>query len=222
MKAFTFKTQLWKRLLVQKKSSTIGGFLQNRLFFNTTKIVMHSWLSCTLDCHALFFCHALFYCHALFTVMHFFLKTEDFVQKRLPILHFWLRKKVYSEQNPTLLVVSWHSSAAFMPNFWLFPSPTVQHCCKNTSKTLPSLFFYAPYQSWTFDGVAGQNLDLASVVGAFFFDPQSAKRCKNTSKTLPSLLFWCSPPVLQVWWTLHSFKIFQSQGSPLWIISRFW
>ena len=154
--------------------------------------------------------------------MHFLLKTEDFVQNRLPILHFWLRKKVYSEQNPTLLVVSWHSSAAFMPNFWLFPSPTVQHCCKNTSKTLPSLFFYAPYQSWTFDRVAGQNLDLASVVGAFFFDPQSAKRCKNTSKTLPSLLFWCSPPVLQVWWTLHSFKIFQSQGSPLWIISRFW
>merc|ERR1711952_248643 len=40
-------------------------------------------MSCTLDCHA------------LVTVMHFLLKTEDFVQNRL-----WLRKKVYSEQNP--------------------------------------------------------------------------------------------------------------------------
>ena len=66
--------------------------------------------------------------------MHLLLKTEDFVQNRLLILHFWLRKKVYFEENPPLLVVSWHSSAAFLPNFWLFPSPTVQHCCKNTSQ----------------------------------------------------------------------------------------
>ena len=176
---------------------------------------MHSWLSCTPDCmHSSLSCTL--YCHALFS------QNGGFCSEKTSNPPLLVTKNVYSEQNPTLLVVSWHSSAAFMPNFWLFPSPTVQHCCKNTSKTLPSLFFYAPYQSWTFDGVAGQNLDLASVVGAFFFDPQSAKRCKNTSKTLPSLLFWCSPPVLQVWWTLHSFKIFQSQGSPLWIISRFW
>ena len=132
MKAFTFKTQLWKRLLVQKKSSTIGGFLQNRLFFNTTKIVMHSWLSCTLDCHALFFCHA------LFTVMHFLLKTEDFVQNRFLILHFWLRKKVYFEEDPPLLVVP---SAAFLPNFWLFPSPTVHN---TVAKTLPKHFPTSP------------------------------------------------------------------------------
>ena len=70
------------------------------------------------------------------TVMHFLLKTEDFVQNRLPILHFWLQKKVYSEQNPPHLVVSWHSSAAFLPNFRLFPSPRVQHCYKNTSQLI--------------------------------------------------------------------------------------
>ena len=95
---------------------------------------MHSWLSCTCDCHA------------LVTVMHLLLKTEDFVQNRLLILHFWLRKKVYFEENPPLLVVSWHSSAAFLPNFWLFPWPTVQHWSKNTCKTLPSLFFWCSLQ----------------------------------------------------------------------------
>ena len=35
-----------------------------------------------------------------------------------------------------------HSSTAFLPNFWLFPWPTVQHWSKNTCKTLPSLFFW--------------------------------------------------------------------------------
>ena len=117
---------------------------------------------CFCDCHALFtVMSCTLDCHALVTVMHFLLKTEDFVQNRLPILHFWLRKKVYSEQNPPHLVVSWHSSAAFLPNFWLFPSPRVQHCYKNTSQlnflcSLPVLQVW-----WTFDGVAGQNLDLA-------------------------------------------------------------
>ena len=51
------------------------------------------------------------------------------MQKKLGEIHFLMRNEK-------------HSSAAFLPNFWLFPWPTVQHWSKNTCKTLPSLFFW--------------------------------------------------------------------------------
>ena len=168
---------------------------------------MNSWLSWTL------------YCHALFTVMHFLLKTEDFVQNRFLILHFWLRKKVYSEENPPLLVVSWHSSAAFLPNFWLFPSPTVQHCCKNTSQLV---FLMPPTSPASFVQIGALWIFFLPRVPPLhnfsFLVAQTPTRCKTTSKSLPSLFFWWSPPVLQVSSRLEHFKFFFSQGSPLWII----
>ena len=168
---------------------------------------MHSWLSCTCDCHA------------LVTVMHLLLKTEDFVQNRLLILHFWLRKKVYFEGNPPLLVVSWHSSAAFLPNFWLFPSPTVQHCCKNTSQLV---FLMPPTSPASFAQIGALWIFFLPRVPPLhnfsFLVAQTPTRCKQTSKSLPSLFFWWSPPVLQVSSRLEHFNFFLSQGSPLWII----
>ena len=157
---------------------------------------MHLWLSCT-----------------------FFLKTEDFVQNRLLILHFWLRKKVYFEGNPPLLVVSWHSSAAFLPNFWLFPSPTVQHCCKNTSQLV---FLMPPTSPASFVQIGALWIFFLPRVPPLhnfsFLVAQTPTRCKTTSKSLPSLFFWWSPPVLQVSSRLEHFNFFFSQGSPLWII----
>ena len=90
-------------------------------------------------------------------------------------------------------MVSWHSSAAFLPNFWLFPSPRVQHCYKNTSQlnflcSLPVLQFW-----WTFDGVAGQNLDLAPVVAAFFFDPSERNKVQEHFKITTQLIFLMPP-----------------------------
>ena len=58
---------------------------------------------------------------------------SSWMQKKLGEIHFSMRNEK-------------HSAAAVLPNIWLFPSPTVQNCCKHTSKTLPSLSFYAPYQ----------------------------------------------------------------------------
>ena len=169
---------------------------------------MNSLLSCTL------------YCHALVTVMHFLLKTEDFVQNRLLILHFWLRKKVYFEKDPPLLVVP---SAAFLPNFWLFPSPTVQHCCKNTSQLV---FLMPPTSPASFVQIGALWIFFLPRVPPLhnfsFLVAQTPTRCKTTSKSLPSLFFWWSPPVLQVSSRSENFEFFLIQGSPLWIFSGFW
>ena len=106
-------------------------------------------LSCTLDCHALLtvvnsVLSCTLYCHALVTVMHFLLKTEDFVQNRFLILHFWLRKKVYFEEKPSTFGGSFCCISAQFLTFSIAYS--AQHCCKNTSKTLP-------YQSCKFGGL---------------------------------------------------------------------
>ena len=75
---------------------------------------------CFCDCHALFTVRSCTLdCHALVTVMHFLLKTEDFVQNRLPILHFW---------------------CFFFSKILHFLIPQTPTRCKNTSKSLPSLF----------------------------------------------------------------------------------
>ena len=76
--------------------------------------------------------------------MHFLLKTEDFVQNRFLILHFWLRKKVYFEEKPSTFGGSFCCISAQFLTFSIAYS--AQHCCKNTSKTLP-------YQSCKFGGL---------------------------------------------------------------------
>jgi len=116
------------------------------------------------------------------------------------ILHFWLRKLSF-----------------------LIPQSATR--CKNTSKSLPSLFFWCPLPV----------LQVSSRLEhfEFFFVPRvpplhhfsflvahTPTRCKQTSKSLPSLFFWWSPPVLQVSSRLENFEFFLSQGSPLWIISE--
>ena len=46
---------------------------------------------------------------------------------------------------------------------------------------------------WTFDGVAGQNLDLASVVAAFFFDPSERNKVQEHFKITSQLVFLMVP-----------------------------
>ena len=46
---------------------------------------------------------------------------------------------------------------------------------------------------WTFDGVAGQNLDLASVVAAFFFDPSERNKVQEHFKITTQLIFLMPP-----------------------------
>ena len=227
---------------------------------------MNSLLSCTL------------YCHALVTVMHFLLKTEDFVQNRFLILHFWLRKKVYSEQNPPLLVTktwktsplgvfffffirffvkTWKTSTFggfllksedFVQNrlpilhfwcfffskilhFWLrklgFFDPSERNKVQEHFKITTQLIFLMPPTSpasfvqigalWIFFVPRVPPLHHFS-----FLVAHTPTRCKQTSKSLPSLFFWWSPPVLQVSSRLEHFEFFFFQGSPLWIFSGFW
>ena len=84
------------------------------------------------------------------------IQISSWIPKRLWEIHFSMRNetcfgllRAFCEQYldhwlPLFRTFSWHSFAAFLPNFWLFPSPTVQHCCKNTS--LPVLQVW-----WTLD-----------------------------------------------------------------------
>ena len=141
---------------------------------------MHSWLSCTCDCHA------------LVTVMHLLLKTEDFVQNRLLILHFWLRKKVYFEEKPSTFGGSFCCISAQFLTFSIAYS--AQHCCKNTSKTLP-------YQSCKFGGLwtifkifdpKGWSCE-ESVVAAFFFDPSVPNKVQEHFKITSQLVFMMVP-----------------------------
>ena len=128
------------------------------------------------------------------------------MQKKLGEIHFLMRNEK-------------HSSAAFLPNFWLFPSPTVQHCCKNTSQLV---FLMPPTSPASFVQIGALWIFFVPRVPPLhhfsFLVAQTPTRCKQTSKSLPSLFFWWSPPVLQVSSRLEHFNFFLSQGSPLWII----
>ena len=100
---------------------------------------------CFCDCHALFtVMSCTLDCHALVTVMHFLLKTEDFVQNRLPILHFWLRKKVYSEQN----LVDFRWSCGPKPGFSIvaafFFDPSERNKVQEHFKITTQLIFVMP------------------------------------------------------------------------------
>ena len=100
---------------------------------------------CFCDCHALFtVMSCTLDCHALVTVMHFLLKTEDFVQNRLPILHFWLRKKVYSEQN----LVDFRRSCGPKPGFSIvaafFFDPSERNKVQEHFKITTQLIFVMP------------------------------------------------------------------------------
>ena len=183
---------------------------------------------CFCDCHALFtVMSCTLDCHALVTVMHFLLKTEDFVQNRLPILHFWLRKKVYSEQN----LVDFRQSCGPKPGFSIvaafFFDPSERNKVQEHFKITTQLIFLMPPTSpasfvqigalWIFFVPRVPPLHHFS-----FLVAQTPTRCKQTSKSLPSLFFWWSPPVLQVSSRLENFEFFLIQGSPLWIFSGFW
>ena len=157
--------------------------------------------------------------------MHFLLKTEDFVQNRLPILHFWLRKKVYSEQN----LVDFRRSCGPKPGFSIvaafFFDPSERNKVQEHFKITTQLIFLMPPTSpasfvqigalWIFFVPRVPPLHHFS-----FLVAQTPTRCKQTSKSLPSLFFWWSPPVLQVSSRLEHFEFFLFQGSPLWIISE--
>ena len=124
--------------------------------------------------------------------MHFLLKTEDFVQNRLLILHFWLRKKVYFEEKPSTFGGSFCCISAQFLTFSIAYS--AQHCCKNTSKTLP-------YQSCKFGGLwtifkifdpKGWSCE-ESVVAAFFFDPSVPNKVQEHFKITSQLIFLMVP-----------------------------
>ena len=183
---------------------------------------------CFCDCHALFtVMSCTLDCHALVTVMHFLLKTEDFVQNRLPILHFWLRKKVYSEQN----LVDFRRSCGPKPGFSIvaafFFDPSERNKVQEHFKITTQLIFVMPPTSpasfvqigalWIFFVPRVPPLHHFS-----FLVAQTPTRCKTTSKSHPSSLSWWSPPVLQVSSRLENFEFFFFQGSPLWIFSGFW
>ena len=160
---------------------------------------MNSWLSWTL------------YCHALFTVMHFLLKTEDFVQNRFLILHFWLRKKVYFEEKPSTFGGSFCCISAQFLTFSIAYS--AQHCCKNTSKTLP-------YQSCKFGGLwtifkifdpKGWSCEESVV-----FDPSVPNKVQEHFKITSQLVFLMLPTTLSSFVQIGAlWFFFVPRGDPL-------
>ena len=136
----------------------------------------------------------------------FLLKSEDFVQNRLPILHFWC---FFFLQNPPLFDPS-------DPN-------KVQEHFKITSQLV---FMMVPTSPASFVQIGALWFFFVPRVPPLhhfsFLVAHTPTRCKQTSKSLPSLFFWWSPPVLQVLSRLENFEFFLIQGSPLWIFSGFW
>ena len=143
----------------------------------------------------------------------FLLKSEDFVQNRLPILHFWW---FFFLQNPPLLVTK---------TFFFDPSERnkVQEHFKITTQLI---FLMPPTSPASFVQIGALWIFFVPRVPPLhhfsFLVAHTPTRCKQTSKSLPSLFFWWSPPVLQVLSRLENFEFFLIQGSPLWIFSGFW